>query len=49
MISEKIIDKIESILIHYGQHDPKFKWGETIKYAPYEISEILRRHMRKEN
>ena len=41
---EETIRKIELILIHEGQHDKKFKLGDTIKYAPYEVAEILRRH-----
>ena len=41
---DDLIRKIELILIETGQHDLKFKLGETIKYAPYEIAEILRKH-----
>ena len=41
---DELIRAIELILIYEGQHDLKFKLGETIKYAPYEIAEILRKH-----
>lgn len=42
---ENLIRKIELILIETGQHDKeKFRLGETIKYAPYEVAEILRKH-----
>lgn len=42
----ELIRKIELILIETGQHDKeKFKLGEVIKYAPYEVSEILREHI----
>lgn len=41
---EETIRKIELILILEGQRDKKFKLGDTIKYAPYEVAEILRRH-----
>lgn len=41
---EELIRKIELILIEEGQHDERFKWGDIIKYAPYEVAEILRRH-----
>lgn len=42
----ELIRKIELILIETGQHDKvKFKLGETIKYAPYEVAEILREHI----
>ena len=41
---EEMIRKIELILIKEGQHDKRFKLGELIKYAPYEVAEILRKH-----
>ena len=41
---EELIKKIELILILEGQHDSKFKLGEKIKYAPYEVREILLKH-----
>ena len=41
---EELIKKIELILILEGQHDLKFKLGETIKYAPSEVKEILLKH-----
>lgn len=41
---ESIIDKVHSILVEEGQHDPKFKLGEIIKYAPHEVREILIKH-----
>lgn len=43
---EELIRTIELILIETGQHDRnKFKLGEIIKYAPYEVAEILRAHV----
>ena len=43
---DELIRKIELILIEAGQNDTeKFKLGEIIRYAPYEISEILREHI----
>ncbi len=43
---EELIRTIELILIETGQHDKeKFKLGEVIKYAPYEVAEILRAHV----
>lgn len=44
---EELIRRIELILIETGQHDLKFKLGETIKYAPFEVAEILRKNMDK--
>lgn len=41
---ESLIDKVHSILVEEGQHDPKFKLGEIIKYAPHEVREILLKH-----
>lgn len=35
------IDEIYNILLEYGQHDHVFKLGETIKYSPSEVREIL--------
>lgn len=46
MDMNELIRKIELILIETGQHDKgNFKLGETIKYAPYEVAEILREHI----
>ena len=43
---EELIRTIELILIETGQHDTdKFKLGEIIRYAPYEVAEILREHI----
>lgn len=43
---DDLIRKIELILIETGQHDTdKFKLGEIIRYAPYEVAEILREHV----
>lgn len=41
---EELIHRIELILIEEGQHDRRFKLGDFIKYTPYEVAEILRRH-----
>lgn len=41
---EELIRKIERILMEEGRHDSKFKLGEFIKYSPYEVVEILRKH-----
>ena len=43
-LADKIIRAIELIIIEEGQHDPKFKLGETIKYSPAEITKILQEH-----
>ena len=42
--AEQIIRKVELILIDEGQHDPRFTWGEWIRYTPAEVAEILRKH-----
>ena len=42
--AEQIIRKVELILINEGQHDPRFEWGEWIRYTPAEVAEILRKH-----
>lgn len=42
---EELIRKIELILIEEGQHDERFKLGDFIKYAPFEVAEILRKHI----
>ena len=47
MLTEELIDKIESILVEHGQHDPQFKLGEWIKYTPHDVSNILREEMEK--
>lgn len=41
---ENLIREIELILIEEGQHDPKFKLGDWIKYTPHEVKEILLKH-----
>lgn len=28
-------------LVEYGQHDKKIGWGDTIKYSPSEVRDIL--------
>lgn len=35
------IDEIYDILLEHGQHDHNFKLGETIKYSPSEVKDIL--------
>lgn len=43
---EELIRTIQMILIETGQHDTgKFKLGETIRYSPYEVAEILKEHI----
>lgn len=38
-----IADKIQGLLIEVGQHDyKKFHLGETIKYDPVEVADIIR-------
>ena len=32
---------IFNVLVQYGQNDPKFRLGDTIKYTPMEVKEIL--------
>lgn len=34
-------DEVCGILIEHGQHDDRFKLGETIRYSPYEVLGIL--------
>ena len=29
-------------MVAYGQMDPQFKWGETIRYSPSEVEKILK-------
>lgn len=41
----ELIHKIKLILIETGQHDRKFRLGETIRYDPQEVAEILRAHI----
>lgn len=41
----ELIRKVELWLVEEGQHDPKFKLGETIKYTPHEVADILRKHL----
>lgn len=42
---ENLIREIELILIEAGQHDKKkFRLGNEIRYAPYEVKEILLKH-----
>lgn len=43
MNTSKLIWAVVSILIDEGQHDPKFNWGDTIRYSPSEVGDILRR------
>lgn len=38
-------DEVVDDIIHCGQHDPRFKPFETIKYAPSEIGQILKHGM----
>lgn len=33
--------EVEVILVEYGQHDRRFKLGETIKYSPSDVRRIL--------
>lgn len=39
--AQEEIDEIYDILLEHGQHDHNFKLGETIKYSPSEVKEIL--------
>ena len=36
------------ILVNHGQKDPRFKFGDTIKYSPSEIKRILLKETEKE-
>ena len=40
-ILEILADKVESLLVNVGQSDARFKLGETIKYNPREVKQIL--------
>ena len=44
MDTEKLIYKIEGILVTEGQGDSRFKLGELIKYTPSEVANLLRKH-----
>ena len=41
---EKLIYKIQLILVKEGQHDKRFKLGDYIKYTPCEVAEILQKY-----
>lgn len=41
------IEEIRNLLIEHGQHDMRFSFGETIKYSPTEVEDILRKEWRK--
>lgn len=41
---DKLLDKIESILVEVGQSDPQFKLGDWITYKPHEVRKILEQH-----
>ena len=44
----RLIDEWEAIMaiIDEGQHDKRFKLGETIRYSPSEIKEIFERRVK---
>lgn len=44
MDTEKLIYKIEAILVTEGQGNARFKLGELIKYTPSEVANLLRKH-----
>lgn len=48
-IPDIIIDTIVNYLVEYGQSDPRFRLGETIKYSPTEIGRILKNKFAVEN
>ena len=35
----------ELALVHHGQEDKRFEWGETIRYSPSEVRKILKGEM----
>ena len=35
-------EDVYDIIVNYGQHDQRFRLGETIKYSPSEIMRILK-------
>lgn len=37
-------DDVRNILIEHGQHDQRFRLGDTIRYDPLEIKTILEEH-----
>ena len=43
------VEEVCKAMILHGQRDPKFKWGETIKYSPSEVAEILSNEMMNES
>lgn len=40
--TEQAIDEIVGEICEHGQHDSRFKLGETIKYTPSDIGKILK-------
>ncbi|MBQ3989488.1 MAG: hypothetical protein II630_01490 [Bacteroidales bacterium] len=38
-------DGINLALVERGQSDKRFKWGETIRYAPSEVQQIINEDM----
>lgn len=42
--ADELIEEIHLILIEEGQHDERFGWGDTIRYKPSEVCEILWKH-----
>lgn len=38
----KMADVIQDWLIEAGQHDKKFSLGDTIRYTPSEVADIIR-------
>ena len=48
-LNDITIDTIVNYLVEYGQSDPRFRLGETIKYSPTEIGRILKNKFAVEN
>ena len=48
-LNDITIDTIVNYLVEYGQSDPRFRLGETIKYSPSEIGRILKNKFTVEN
>lgn len=40
-----LAEKIYWLLIEEGQHNSKFKWGETISNTPDEVRNIIQKHI----
>lgn len=47
--AEQVANRVGRILVDAGQADRKFKWGETIRYSPTEVVEIIRKEWNRKD